>query len=217
MKFVALLTVLVLGFSWCGAYNVSPTQRPVSRRDFGLTSSAAAAAALLGAPNLASAFEGSGSSAYAGKSATSKAELQRNYKARIAADVRDFNILGAAIRKGETEGDAWVNFFIPYARREADDVGRAYAAQADLIGAPDRSGCGYLLATSLMKPGKPPENDPGVKKNNALAKSLDAIKADGKKGDAAKAQKDWDKASTAFSEYLQEVNMPPSLSDELYK
>lgn len=194
-----------------------PPHRPMSRRDFGLTSSAVAGALLFVSPNRAMAFEGSGSSAYTGKTLTSKADLQKSYRSRISADVRDFNSLGAAIRKGETDGDAWVNFFIPFARREPDDVGRAYAALADLVGAPDRSGCGYLLATSLIKPGKPPENAPGVKKFNALGKSLDAIKADGKKGDAAKAQKDWDKASVAFSEYLAEVGMPPSLSDDVYK
>jgi len=196
---------------------VSPTQRHVSRRDFGLTISSAGAAAVLGAPQQSLAFEGSGSSAFTGKTAVSKAELQKSYKTRIAADVKDFNSLGAAIRKGETEGDAWVNFFIPFARREPDNVGRAYAALADLVGAPDRSGCGYLYAASFVKPGKPPENSPGVKKYSTLAKTFDAIKADGKKGDAAKAEKDWGKSSVAFSDFLAEVGMPASLSDDLYK
>lgn len=232
--FVPLLAIIFALGTLCAAYNVSPSthrpvsrrdfgiltsaaDRPVSRRDFGLLTSSSAAAVLVGGAQPTHAFEGSGSSAYTGKSATSKAELQKGYRARIAADVNDFNTLGNAIRKGETDGDAWVNFFIPYARREPDGVGRAYAALADLVGAPDRSGCGYLYAASFVKPGKPPENAPGVKKYNALAKSLEAIKADGKKGDAAKAQKDWDKASVAFSEFLQEVGMPASLSDDLYK
>ena len=215
MKLLAILTVCYLKHWFCEAYNVSPTRNQVTRRDFGMTT--AAAALTLGAPNQASAFDGSGSSAYTGKSPTSKAELQRSYRARIAADVADFNDLGAAIRKGETSGDTWVKFFIPYARREPDSVGRAYAALADLVGAPDRSGCGYLYAASFVKPGKPPENNAGVQKYNALAKSLAPIEADGKKGDAAKAQKDWEKASIAFSEFLEAVNMPSSLNDDLYK
>lgn len=218
MKLVPFLVAAVaFGCTFCAAYNVSPTQRPVSRRDFGFTSSAAAAAAILGTPGIASGFEGSGSSAYTGKTATTKAELQKSYRARIAADVGDFNTLGVSIQKGETDGAAWVNFFIPFARREPDSVGRAYGAQADLVGAPDRSGCGYLYAASLIKPGKPPENSPGVKKFNTLAKSLAAVQVDGKKGDAGKAQKDFDKAAEAFSDFLGEVGMPSSLSDDLYK
>lgn len=215
MNLVAFLAIC--SFMLCEGYNVSPTRHQVTRRDFSLTLSGGAASVLLVDPDRAIAFEGSGSSAYTGKTPTSKTELQKTYRARIAADVRDFNDLGAAIQKGETDGDNWVKFFIPYARREPDSVGRAYAALADLVGAPDRSGCGYLYAASFVKPGKPPENNPGVKKYNALTKSLEPIKADGKKGDVEKAQKDWEKASVAFSEFLEAVDMPAYLSDDLYK
>jgi hypothetical protein len=215
MKLIVFITACSLKHRFCEAYNVSPARKQLTRRDFGLTT--AAAALSLSAPNQAIAFDGSGSSAYTGKTPTSKAELQRSYRARIAADVGDFNDLGAAIRNGEISGDTWVKFFIPYARREPDSVGRAYAALADLVGAPDRSGCGYLYAASFVKPGKPPETSPGVKKYNSLAKSLAPIEVDGKKGDAAKAQKDWEKASVAFSEFLEAVDMPSNLDDNLYK
>ena len=80
------------------------------------------------------AFDGAGSSAYAGKSTTSKAELKKSYQRRVIADVKDFKTLGAAINNGETEGDAWVDFFIEYQRREPDSNGRAYAAFVDLVG-----------------------------------------------------------------------------------
>ena len=217
MKFAAFLAAFALGSSCCEAYNVSLKQSVVSRRDFGLTSSATAAAALLGATQNSNAFEGSGSSAYTGRSPTSKADLQKSYRARIAADVRDFNALGAAIRAGQTEGAAWTNFFIPYARREPDSVGRTYAALADLVGNAEGGGCGYLFAASLAKPGKPPETVPAVKKYNALAKTFEPIKAAGKKGDVAKAEAAWEKSAIAFSEYLSVVDMPPSMTDDLYK
>lgn len=80
------------------------------------------------------AFDGKGSSAYSGRSPATKAELKRGYQERIVADARDFNTLGKAISKGETEGSAWVNFFIQFQRREPDAVGRTYAALVDLRG-----------------------------------------------------------------------------------
>jgi hypothetical protein len=60
--------------------------------------------------------------------------LKRQYQGRIVADARDFNTLGSAIKAGETEGKAWVNFFIQFQRREPDEVGRTYAALVDLRG-----------------------------------------------------------------------------------
>lgn len=80
------------------------------------------------------AFDGSGSTASAGLSPASKGERKRQYQERIVADVRDFNTLGKAIRNGETDGPAWVNFFIQFQRREPDTVGRTYAALVDLRG-----------------------------------------------------------------------------------
>jgi hypothetical protein len=88
---------------------------------------------------------------------------------------------------------------------------------ADLVGTADGGGCGYLFAASFAKPGKPPETVTAVKRYNALAKTFDPIKAAGKKGDAAKAEASWEKAAIAFSEYLSSVDMPPEMTDDLYK
>ena len=162
------------------------------------------------------AFDGSGSSAYAGRTPASKIELVKGYKERVIADVRDFNALGKAIERGETDGDAWVNFFIEFQRREPDSVGRTYAALADLVGIKDVSGCGILLASSFTKPGKPSEGTPAVKKFNSIAKVFDPIKAAGKKGDIAKAKVAWEKAGESLEKYLEAVELPSSLSDPIF-
>ena len=99
-----------------------------------LTSLVGASSIMLISSQPALAFDGSGSSAYSGRSPATKAALKKQYQERIVADVRDFNTLGKAISKGETEGSAWVNFFIQFQRREPDAVGRTYAALVDLRG-----------------------------------------------------------------------------------
>ena len=142
------------------------------------------------------------------------------FRERIAADVKDFNKLGAAIDKGEVDIDndsAWVSFFIPYQRRSPDAAGRTYAAQFDLVGVEKSGGAGLLLATTYAKPNKPPNNLPQYKKYDALQVTLEPVKKAGKAGDAAKAKKEWLKAAAAFSDYLESVDMPTDLSDPLYK
>lgn len=222
MKLASTLSVLALISYSPLATAYSTPRKPLNRRDaFQLITSTAATAVVLG-QRPALAFDGSGSSAYAGRTPASKAELRKSYEERIAADVRDFNALGRSISKGETDGDSWVSFFIQFPRREPDAVGRTYAGLADFIGPPDNSkgyhsgGDGYLLAASFAKPGKPSDNLPSVKKYDALAKAFAPIEAAGKKGNLAKAQKEWEKASDLFSQYLGEVGMPSSLSDPLY-
>lgn len=168
-------------------------------------------------PSVVNAFDGSGASAYSGRNPlTSKAEQRKNYQDRIVADVRDFKTLGDAIDKGILDGDAWVNFFIEYQRREPDAVGRTYAALADLIGTKDTSGCGYLLATSFAKAGKPSDGLPSVKKYNTMVKVFEPIKAAGAKGDLKKAKSSWTSAGVALSDFLNEVGLPKSLTDEIY-
>ena len=115
-------------------------------------------------PSISLAFDGSGSSAYAGRTPMEKTAKVKSYRDRIVADVKDFNNLGVAIDKGETEGDAWVDFFIPYQRKEADTVGRTYAALLDLVGVEKSGGAALLLATTYSKPNKPPQNLPQFKK-----------------------------------------------------
>jgi hypothetical protein len=169
------------------------------------------------------AFDGKGSSVSSGYNPATKAEQKKRYKERIAADVRDFLVLGKAIRAGETSGKEWVNFFITYQRREPDEVGRTYAALADLRGLPTKKanefegGDGLLLANTFTKAGKPPDNTPAVKSFLKLSKSFDAIEVAGKKGDPTKAKQAWEATSVLLSQYLSDVEMPSSLDDPLYK
>ena len=202
-----------------GALGMTSAYTTSSRKVFLQTckSTIASAAFLQIATPLPSiAFDGKGSSAYSGKNPISKAELKKSYQTRIIADVKDFKALGSAIQNGQTEGSAWVSFFIEFQRREPDENGRAYAALVDLVGNKDLSGCGNLLAGSYAKPGKPADGLPSVKKYNALAKAFDPIKAAGKKGDLGKAKAEWLKASVLLSEYLEIVELPSSLFDLLY-
>ena len=167
-------------------------------------------------PSLAQAFDGGGSSSYSGRTPLATATKAKGYRERIAADVKDFNVLGSAIDRGETEGQPWVDFFITYQRREPDAVGRTYAAQIDLVGADRTGGAGLLLVNTYAKPNKPPDNLPQYKKYTSMAKTLEPINVAGKSGDATKAQKAWLKASEALTEYLASVDMPAALSDPLY-
>lgn len=199
-------SLLVVGAAGrCGAFSV-PTRRAVL------------ALPLVVAAPAAQAFDGSGASSYSGRTQLSAATKAKGYRDRIAADVKDFNALGGAIAAGETSGPAWVDFFIQYQRREPDAVGRTYAAQIDLLGA-DRSGGAALLLvnTAYLKPNKPPDNLPQFKKYTAFAKTIEALQAAGKAGDAAKAQKVFTKSAEALSAYLESVDMPADLSDVLYK
>ena len=157
-------------------------------------------------------------------SSTLVAEKKKGYQQRIVADVKDFKNLGAAIANGETEGKEWINFFIQFQRREPDEVGRTYAALADLRGLPVpkkkneyEGGDGMLLANTYTKAGKPPDNTPAVKSFKKLAPAFDAIEAAGKKGDVAKAKAEWDKTKELLSLYLADVELPASLDDPIYK
>mmetsp|Transcript_3835 Transcript_3835/g.8625 ORF Transcript_3835/g.8625 Transcript_3835/m.8625 type:complete len:212 (+) Transcript_3835:52-687(+) len=207
----SMIPLLAVGLT--SAYTTPKPNRVISRKAFFKTCAAAAFLQEVAKP--AQAFDGTGSSAYAGKSTTSKAELRKSYQRRVIADVKDFKKLGGAIQNGATDGDLWVNFFIEYRRREPDDVGRTYAAFVDLVGNKELSGCGTLLAASFAKPGKPSEGLPSVKKYNAMAKMLDPIKFAGQKGDVGKAKSAYGKASDAVQSYLDAVELP-SLSDPIY-
>lgn len=211
MRLSLLLFVIALNVQESVSYSTSFTRRKLFRG-----AAAVCTSSFMDLPQ-ARAFDGSGASAYSGRNPlTSKAEQRKIYQDRITADVRDFNDLGAAIDNGILDGDVWVKFFIQFQRREADSVGRTYAALADLVGTKDFSGCGYLLASSFAKPGKPADGLPSIKKYNAMAKTFDSIKIAGEKGDAKKAKNAWKTASVALSEYLEEVGLPASLQDASY-
>jgi len=196
----------------------------ITRRDifdrFGVAS-VAVGLSLLNKPAIA--FDGSGASAGSGYSPATKAEKKKKLQERIVADVKDFNKLGQTIDKGETQGPAWINFFIPFQRREADEIGRTYAALVDMRGIPTKKanefegGGGLLLANTFTQPGKPPDNTPAVKSFRKLSKTFDAIEAAGKSGDAAKAKKAWLETSKALSQYLTDVELPGNLEDPIYK
>ena len=205
------------------------SQETTSRRDLlktiGINSAVVAASLLVHegySIQPAFAFDGSGASASSGYNPVTKAEKKKKFQERIAEDAKDFNALGEAIERGETQGPEWVNFFILFQRREPDAVGRAYAALADLRGLPTKKknefegGVGLLFANTFTKPGKPPDNTPAVKSFLQLSKSFDAIEAAGKAGDAASAKKGWLKTSELFSQYLSDVEMPGDLKDPLY-
>lgn len=189
------------------------------------TSSIAGGISLLGPCSIdqAVAFDGSGASAGSGYSPATKAEKKKGFQARVVADVKDFNKLGQAIENGETKGPAWVNFFITFQRREADEVGRTYAALVDLRGLPTKKanefegGGGLLLANTFTKPGKPPDNTPAVKSFSKLSKTFDAIEKAGSAGDVAKAKAAWTKTSELLSQYLVDVELPGDLKDPVYK
>lgn len=187
------------------------------------TSSVAAGLLVLSGSEKAAAFDGSGASASAGYSPATKAEKKKKYQERIVADVTDFNKLGQAIENGDTKGSAWVNFFITFQRREADEVGRTYAALVDMRGVPTKKanefegGGALLLANTFTKPGKPPDNTPAVKSFLKVSKTFDAIEAAGKAGDINKAKAAWLKTSELLSQYLSDVELPADLKDPIYK
>jgi hypothetical protein len=210
-KLALLVVMLALNQLESAAYTT-----PINRRQvFGACTSCLIAAKTL-QPSIAQAFDGQGASAYSGRNSSNKSEQRKIYQDRITADVKDFKKLGDAIDKGILEGDVWVNFFIQYQRREPDSVGRTYAAYADLVGTKEVSGCGILLASSYAKAGKPADGLPSVKKYNSLAKTFEPIQKASAKGDAKKAKAAWTSASTAFSEFLEEVGLPASLQDPQY-
>jgi hypothetical protein len=212
-----------------GINEKKPTSTLTSRREYlfqSVTTATSVGLIVLSSsftPSVATAFDGSGSSAYAGRSPATKAELKRQYKDRIVADVKDFVSLGKAIDQGETEGRAWISFFITAQRREPDAVGRTYAALVDLRGLPTKKanefegGDGLLLANTFTKAGKPPDNTPAVRSFLKLSKAFDAIEAAGKSGNASKAKQEWEKTKSLLEVYLADVELPGSITDPLYQ
>jgi hypothetical protein len=219
---VAVLAASAL-FLKIGPATAFSTHEPASHATVGETTrraflgGGAVAALVLQQPQLSLAFDGGGASSYSGRTMATTATKAKGYRDRITADVKDFIALGAAIDRGETSGEAWVAFFIPYQRREMDAAGRTYAAQVDLLGVARAGGAALLLANTYAKPNKPPDNLPQYKKSTAFAKTMIPLEEAGKSGDAAKAKKAWDKAAAGLTEYLEAVDMPVDLADPLYK
>mmetsp|Transcript_26740 Transcript_26740/g.50474 ORF Transcript_26740/g.50474 Transcript_26740/m.50474 type:complete len:212 (-) Transcript_26740:93-728(-) len=211
MKSHLSLVLTVVATVCCGSCLAFSAPSPMRR------SMLATPALVVVAPKISQAFDGSGTSAYSGRNLLDKATKIKGYKERITADVKDFNALGAAIDNGELEGRAWMSVFTQYQRREADPVGRTYAAEIDLLGADRSGGAALLLVNTFAKPNKPPDNLPQYKKYTALSKTFEPINAAAKTGDPTKAKKAWLKAAEALSTYLESVEMPSDLSDPSYK
>ena len=210
MKRYISLILTVVATACCGGCLAFSVNSPMRR------SMLATPALVVVRPRISQAFDGSGTSAYSGRNLLDKATKIKGYKDRIAADVRDFNALGAAIDRGELEGSEWLSVFTQYQRREADPVGRTYAAEIDLIGGDRSGGAALLLVNTFAKPNKPPDNLPQYKKYRALTNTFEPINAAAKTGDPAKAKKAWLKAAEALSAYLESVEMPSDLSDPSY-
>lgn len=83
------------------------SRRDAFSRGLSAAGSAFITAALLTAsdPSPSLAFDGSGSSAYSGKNPQSVLERRKTYQSRVVQDAKDFVRLGAAIARGETDGD----------------------------------------------------------------------------------------------------------------
>lgn len=175
------------------------------------------AASLLGGGVVgpARAFSGGGSSAYAGRAPASKLDRRKALSDRVSADAADFAALGAAIAGGDTDGAAWVAWFVQEPRRAPDAVGRSYGGLADLVGhvTDDRKtlegAAGYLLAAAFAKAGKPPDNAPAVQAYKALAKTFAPVAAAGKRRNADAAAKAYAASAAAFDAYLAAVELPP--------
>ena len=103
-----------------------------------------AAPAAVAAPALA--FDGQGSSAYAGRTPQATLELRKSYQERVAADVKDFRKLGAAIEARDLSLDKVFFFFTPQPRSRPDGAGRSYGPLVDLVGYSSNNwGCGLSL------------------------------------------------------------------------
>ena len=118
MKISLALLASCLASGGALAYAPERQSSNISRRDafsrgLSVTGSAFTTAALPTAsnPSPSFAFDGSGSSAYSGKNPQSVLERRKTYQARVVQDAKDFVRLGAAIARGEMDGDAWVFVF----------------------------------------------------------------------------------------------------------
>ena len=174
---------------------------------------AAPAAAAVAAPALA--FDGQGSSAYAGRTPQSKLELRKSYQERVTEDVKDFKRLGAAIEAGDLDLDKVFFFFTPQPRSKPDGAGRSYGPLVDLVGYSSNNwGCGYPLAASFDA-GRPPGDAPAVAALESLAGAFDPIRAAAKDRARDAAAEAYAAASAAFDAYLAAVGLP-GVADRRY-
>ena len=169
-----------------------------------------AAPAAVAAPALA--FDGQ---AYAGRTPQATLELRKSYQERVAADVKDFRNLGAALEAENLSLDAVFFFFTPQPRSGPDGAGRSYGPLVDLVGYSSNNwGCGYPLAASFDA-GRPPGDAPAVAALESLAGAFDPIRAAAKDRARAAAAEAYAAASAAFDAYLAAVGLP-GVADRRY-
>ena len=169
-----------------------------------------AAPAAVAAPALA--FDGQ---AYAGRTPQATLELRKSYQERVAADVKDFRKLGAAIEARDLSLDKVFFFFTPQPRSRPDGAGRSYGPLVDLVGYSSNNwGCGYPLAASFDA-GRPPGDAPAVAALESLAGAFDPIRAAAKDRARDAAAEAYAAASAAFDAYLAAVGLP-GVADRRY-
>ena len=169
-----------------------------------------AAPAAVAVPALA--FDGQ---AYAGRTPQATLELRKSYQERVAADVKDFRKLGAAIEARDLSLDKVFFFFTPQPRSRPDGAGRSYGPLVDLVGYSSNNwGCGYPLAASFDA-GRPPGDGPAVAALESLAGAFDPIRAAAKDRARGAAAEAYAAASAAFDAYLAAVGLP-GVADRRY-
>ena len=160
------------------------------------------------------AFEGL--SAFFGQSPATKIHIQISFQDGVAADIYEFNSIGAFLGSTATK-TAMVylreqkNFFSPYQRQVPYEVGRTYTVLENMIGhfvkKTNKSGGvdGYLLLLTFSKQVKPPNNVPSVNNKYSLLVSFDTIQTVRKKGYLINARAVWEKYSVLLSKYFLDV------------
>lgn len=185
------------------------------RRDFMLQ---AAAFASLAVPGAAMASGG----ATAGKYTTIPI-AKRRYFGRVKQGVFEFLALGAAVKKGELSDPRITDFFsdniqVVSARQKRQCVGSGKECQVDEKFSSrweDMKLSMYLLGNAFrMDSGKPPEKVKQVKEAKAFTSQVEKLRAAAKKGDRKTAALSYAAAIEALDIYLNDVELPPTFTDE---
>jgi len=188
-----------------------------SRR--GAVFQAAALFATLAVPGAAVASGG----ATAGKYTTIPI-AKRRYFGRVKQGVFEFLALGESIKKGDLQGDRISDFF-------ADNIKVQSARQKRQCLAVDGASCQvdekfssrwedmkltmFLLGNAFrMDSGKPPEKVKQVKEAKAFTKQVESLRKAAKAGDRKGAALSYAAAVEALDIYLNDVELPPTFSNE---
>lgn len=181
----------------------------------------AAALVALGAP---AAVQASGG-ATAGKYTTIPI-AKRRYFGRVKQGVFEFLLLGEAIKKGDLQGDAIQNFFsdnlkIQSARQKRQCLAVPGSAESCQVNEKfssrweDLKLSMFLLGNAFrMDSGKPPEKVKQVKEAKAFGTQVEKIRKASAAGDRKTAALSYAAAIEALDIYLNDVELPPTFSNE---